>query len=105
MAERRLELSKTQTKFPVFIVWLVAHLSDDPSLWLAQKKQATSTAILGVSEGKVSTAHIIMTGLDPGIFPTAQKEDARVKRGHDEEREVSELILYPNFRCLRSCMG
>jgi hypothetical protein len=27
----------------------------------------------------------IMTGLDPVIFSTAQKEDARVKRGHDEK--------------------
>jgi len=25
-----------------------------------------------------------MTGFDPVIFSTAQKEDARVKRGHDE---------------------
>ena len=45
---------------------------------------------------------LIMTGLDPVIFSTVQKEDARVKRGHDEKwkREI-----YPNFLCLRSCMG
>ena len=29
---------------------------------------------------------LIMTGLDPVIFSTAQKEDARVKRGHDERK-------------------
>jgi len=27
-----------------------------------------------------------MTGLDPVIFSAPPKEDARVKRGHDEER-------------------
>jgi len=26
-----------------------------------------------------------MTGLDPVIFSTAEQEDARVKRGHDEQ--------------------
>jgi hypothetical protein len=31
-------------------------------------------------------SHLIMTGLDPVIFSTSPKEDARVKHGHDEKR-------------------
>jgi len=30
-----------------------------------------------------------MTGLDPVIFSDSPKEDARVKRGHDEKRGES----------------
>jgi hypothetical protein len=48
---------------------------------------------------------LIMTGLDPVIFSTAQKEDARVKRGHDEKKEDGFDNPYPNFLCRRSCMG
>jgi hypothetical protein len=45
---------------------------------------------------------LIMTGLDLVIFTTAQKEDARGKRGHYENNLEKD---YPNFRCRRSCIG
>jgi len=33
------------------------------------------------------TKYLVMTGLDPVIFFAAKKEDARVKRGQDDNKE------------------
>jgi hypothetical protein len=55
--------------------------------------------------GRPKLLFLIMTELDRVIFSTAQKEDARVKRGHDEKIEEGFANPYPNFLCLRSCIG